>query len=158
MVGALLVVWFAAALRVRIARRGGAGEVLAPVASAFGAVVCVGALIHGSFRLMCATVDSRAVLAASMPALAVMGAHVTDVLGWGVVGLAVSLCAATFACRVLPPTMAYVGGVLVAAAIVLVPTDHGGVGLGLLLWLAVAAGMLARGYDATPATASGRAR
>jgi hypothetical protein len=155
MVGALLVVWFAAALRVRIARRGGAGTVLAPAAAAFGTVVCVGALVHGSYRLACATVDSRAALGAAMPGLAILNGHITDVLAWGVIGMVATLCAATFACRILPVTMAYVGGFLAVATVALVPTDHGGVGISLLVWLAVAAGLVAADRADTAVTAAG---
>ena len=44
----------------------------------------------------------------------------------------------------LPKTLALAGMVLTAASLALITTDHGGVGLAMLPWLAIASAALAR--------------
>jgi len=68
---------------------------------------------------------------------------VISVLVWGGVGLVATMCISAFVITgLLPRPLAGVGVVLVVATIALMPTDHGGVSLTLLLWLSTASGLL----------------
>jgi hypothetical protein len=147
MVGAVVSVWFAATLRIRLARENPVGEVLGLVGYACGIVMTVGALAHGSFRLATTTVQDPQVLAEAMRPLALLKEHVTDVLVWGAMGLVVTMSLASFLVRLLPRTMAWVGATLAALTVALTPTDHGGVGAALFPWLAVACLLLVREGD-----------
>jgi len=149
MVGAVVLVWFAATLRMRLAREDAVGEVLGLAAYAFGIVMTVGALAHGSFRLATTTVRDPRVLAEAMRPLALLKEHLADVLGWGAIGLVVTMSLGSFLVRLLPRTMAWVGATLAILAVALIPTDHGGVGVALFPWLAVACLVLIREGDRT---------
>ena len=149
MVGAMVLVWFAASLRVRLARDGQIGEMLGLAAYAFGVVMTVGALAHGSFRLATTTVSDPRVLAEAMRALAMIMEHVTDILMWGAIGLVGTMSLSSFLVGLLPRMMAWIGVVLSASAVALTPTDHGGVGAALLPWVVVGCVVLLREGDRT---------
>jgi hypothetical protein len=138
MVGALLLIWFAATLRARLAREGDAGSLIGFAAYGAGLVMAMGALAHGSFRLSMASVHDRGVLSEAMRPLALVGAHVSDALFWGMIGLVVAISIGAFAAQLLPRAMAVVGVVLSVAAVALTPTDHGAAGIALPPWLIVA--------------------
>ena len=86
-----------------------------------------------------------------MRPLALLKEHVADVLGWGAIGLVVTMSLGSFLVRLLPRTMAWVGATLATLALALIPTDHGGVGVALFPWLAVACLVLIREGDRTGA-------
>jgi len=144
MLGALLLIWFVSALRLRLARDPGPGSMIGLAAYGSGVVAVVGAFVYGSFRIALAGVDDPATLTEAMRPLAIIGEHVGDVLMWGLVGLAVAISVGALVLRLLPKAMAIVGLVLCAGAVALSPTDHGGVAAALLPWVAVAAAMLDR--------------
>lgn len=137
MVGAVLLVGFVVSLRMRLAREGREGELLALMAYAFGLIMAIGGFVQGSFRLA-----TRAVVDPDVPAEAMLPlwrlGHVSDLLFWGALGLVATMSASAFRIRLLPKPIAWVGVVLTSAGVVLIPTDHGGVGIGLLMWLVVA--------------------
>jgi hypothetical protein len=138
MVGSLMLIWFAATLRARLARDGDAGSLIGSAAYGAGIVTTVGALAHGSFRLAMTTVHDSAMLADAMRPLAILGAHTTDVLFWGMIGLVVAISIGAFATQLLPRAMAVVGLVLCLASVALTPTDHGAAAIALPPWLIVA--------------------
>ncbi|MFN0283436.1 MAG: hypothetical protein ACKVZ6_15880 [Kineosporiaceae bacterium] len=149
MLGAALLMLFAAAVRVRLARAGGRGELLGLAAFGFGVVAVAGAFLHGSFRLANAAVADPALLSEAVRPLAIMNQQMAGVMFWGILGLVSVLSWAAFSERFLPRVLAVTGAGLVAATVALVATDHGGVGLALLPWLVVAALLLAV-RDRTP--------
>jgi hypothetical protein len=151
MVGAVVSVWFAATLRVRLAREDAVGEVLGLVGYACGIVMTVEALGHGSFRLAATTVQDPACSPRRCGLLAMLNEHATDVLVWGAMGVVVTMSLAAFLVRLLPRTMAWVGATLAALTAALTPTDHGGVGAALFPWPAVACLLLVREGDRTGA-------
>jgi hypothetical protein len=142
MVGAALLVWFASALPARLARAGGHGEIVGRTAHSFGVIMAAGALIHGSFRLACASAADPVALTDAIRALAVLHGWSTGVLAWGAIGLVLTLSVATSVHRILPTGFAYAGALLAVLTVALLPTDHGGVGLALFVWLGAACWVL----------------
>lgn len=145
MLGAVVLVGFVASLRMRLAREGSTGELLGLVAYAFGLVMTVGAFVHGSFRLATTTAHDPRVLTDAMRPLSMLKEHVTDVLFWGALGLVATMSLGSFLVRLLPKVLAWVGVVLAAATLALLPTDHGGVAAALFPWMIVACAFLVRG-------------
>jgi hypothetical protein len=137
MTGALLLIWFASGLRMRLASEGDTGVMIGLAAFGSGVLMSAGALAHGSFRLAETSVAGP-VLEEAMRPLAILGSHVTDVLGWGMIGLVVAISVAGFAVRLIPIAVAAVGAVLSVAALVLSPTSHGAAAVALQPWLLVA--------------------
>ena len=144
MLGGSLLVLFASAVRIRLARTGARGELLGLSAFAFGVVTVAGAFLHGSFRLASATIRDPVLLAEAIRPLAVLNQQIAGVMFWGVLGLVTVLSWAAFSDRILPRGLAVTGAVLVAGTVALVETDHGGVSLALLPWLMLASLLLAR--------------
>jgi hypothetical protein len=149
MVGGMVLLWFAASLRMRLAGDSAVGEVLGLVAYASGIVMTVGALAHASFRLASAAAPDPHVLAEAMRPLALLQGHVSDMLVWGAMGLVATMSLSSFLMRFLPRPMAWLGALLAAATVSLTPTDHGGVGVMLFPWLAAACLFLLREGDRT---------
>jgi hypothetical protein len=150
MAGALLVIWFVSALRIRLARDGELGAWIGSAAFGSGVLIAAGGLIHGSFRLAMTTVKDAGTLGEAMRPLAILGSHSTDALFWGIVGLVVAMSIAAFTVRLLPRAMAVMGLVLSAATIALAPTDHGAAAVALFPWLIVACLRLLRTSAAKP--------
>ncbi len=144
MVGALLLIWFASALRARLAREGDAGSLIGFAAYGAGLVMTGGSIAHGSFRLAMSTVHDRDVLSEAIRPLAILGTHVTDALFWGMIGLVVAMSIGAFAARLLPRAMAIVGVALALGSVALTATDHGAPGIALLPWLMVSCLLLLR--------------
>jgi hypothetical protein len=144
MLGGSLLVLFASAVRIRLARTGDRGELLGLSAFAFGVVTIAGAFLHGSFRLANATIRDPVLLAEAVRPLAVLNEQIAGVMFWGVLGLVTVLSWAAFSHRILPRSLALTGAVLVAGTVALVATDHGGVSLALLPWLTLSSLLLAR--------------
>jgi len=144
MVGALFLIWFASALRARLAREGDAGSLIGFAGYGAGLVMAGGAIAHGSFRLAMTTVHDRDVLSEAMRPLAILGTHVTDAVFWGMTGLVVAMSIGAFAAQLLPRAMAIVGWVLSLASVALTPTDHGAPAVALLPWLMVSCALILR--------------
>lgn len=141
MLGGLLLVGFAASMRTHLAKAGPSGESLGAAALAFGTVMTVGALVQGSFRLEVAAIVTSGVSPDAMLPLWTLE-RTADVLFIGAAGLVATLSIGAFALGLLPRSLGYLGAGLVTTTIILVPTDHGGVGLSLFLWLSAASGFL----------------
>jgi hypothetical protein len=136
MIGALFLIWFGAGLRIRLAREGDTGVMIGLVAFGSSVLMSAGAFAHGSFRLAETTVAGPTLAEAIRP-LAMLGSHVTDALGWGMIGLVVAISIAGVAVRLIPRPMAAIGVLLSAAAAVLSPTSHGAAAVALQPWLIV---------------------
>lgn len=155
-VGSALFVWFGATLRNRMGRAGGAGTITGSIAFGFAVIACGAGFAHAGFRLALTSVDDPLVLGEAVRALAIVSSQAMTVLVLALIGLAVTMCAGGWAIRLLPRTMSAVGLVMALAAIVFVPTDRGGFGLLLMLWLVVACALMLRrrsasaGSDARP--------
>jgi hypothetical protein len=134
MIGALLLIWFAAALRTRLAREGEAGLMIGLAAYGSSVLLSAGALAHGAFRLAEASV-SAPTLAEAMRPLAILETHMIDALWWGMIGLVVAVSVAGFAVRLIPTAMAAIGILLSVAAVALSPTEHGAAAVALQPWL-----------------------
>lgn len=139
--GGLALFGFAASLRIRLSREGVKGDWLGSVVLASTVVMAIGAIVHGSLRLAVAAIVSTNTPPDEMLQLWRFD-RTTDVLFWGSLVLVSSMCTAAFSVRLLPRALAAVGVVLVVANMILMPTDHGGVGLTLLLWLIAACSSL----------------
>jgi len=144
MIGALLLIWFVSALRLRLGRDPDPASTIGLAAYGSGVVAAAGAFVYGSFRMALAGINDPRALTEGMRPLAIVGEHVGDVLMWGLVGLVVAMSVGALVVRLLPKAMAIVGLVLCAGAVALSPTDHGGVAAALLPWMAVAGAMLDR--------------
>ena len=144
MIGALALVGFAAALRMRLTRDGQTGEMLGLIAYAFGVIMTVGALAYGSLQLAATTISDPTVLAEAIRAITIVEVQVSALLGWAAIGLVATMSAASFLVGLLPRTMAWVGAILAVAAIAFTPTDHGAVGLALFPWIAISCVILLR--------------
>jgi hypothetical protein len=149
MIGALVLVGFAVALRLRLARAGSRGEALGLVAYSFGLVMTVGGLAHGSFRLSTISAQDPAALAGAMPTIAILGQHVSDLLFWGAIGLVATIGLGSVG--LLPKAVGWVGAAVAVATLALSPTDHGGVGLLLFAWIIAACVFLILGPESTVA-------
>jgi len=133
-VGAALLLWFAATLRLRLGRDGELGSTIGLVAYGSALLMSVGALLHASFRLALTSVGSLT-LAEAMRPLAILGAHTFDVFAWGMIALAVSVILAAFAVSLIPRWLAGIGAFICVASFALAPSGHGGAFLALLPWL-----------------------
>jgi hypothetical protein len=141
-VGALALVGFFASLRMRLAREGPKGELLALVAYAFGIIMTIGAFVHASFRMATsAPIDPNMLTDAVLP-LSMLKEHISDLFMIGALGLAATMSVSSFVVGLLPKPFACVGVVLVAATVALIPTNLGVGGLALFLWLIVACPVL----------------
>ena len=134
LIGAILLLWFASALRLRLARDGDLGSMIGLAAFGAALLMSAGALIHASFRLAITSVGSL-ILAEAMRPLAILGAHTFDVFAWGMIGLAVAVSVAGFAVGLIPRSLAVVGAVICVASLALAPSGHGGAVLALIPWL-----------------------
>jgi hypothetical protein len=141
-VGALVLVGFVASLRMRLARDGSKGELLALVAYAFGIIMTIGAFVHGSFRLATSAPIDPNMLADAVLPLSMLKEHISDLLLIGALGLAATMSVSSFVVGLLPKPFAWVGVVLVAATVALIPTNLGVGGLALFAWLIVACSVL----------------
>jgi hypothetical protein len=149
-VGAFALVGFVASLRMRLAREGSKGELLALVAYVFGIVMTIGAFVHASFRMAISAPIVPNVLADAVLPLSILKSHITALFMLGVVGLAATMSVSSFVVGLLPKPFAWVGVVLVAASVALIPTGLGVGGLALFLWLIVACPVLiVRGQTST---------
>lgn len=141
-VGGLLFVGFAASLRMRLARAGLIGDFLSLMAYAFGLVVTIGALVHGSFRMATSVVTEPNMLVDAILPLSILKEHITDLMMLGIVGLAVVMGISSFMVNLLPRVFAGIGIFLVVMTVALIPT---GIGVGAILiffWLIAACGVL----------------
>jgi hypothetical protein len=136
MVGALLVIWFGSALRMRLAHEGDGGLLIGLAAFGSSLVMSAGALAHGSFRLAEASVGAGTLAEAIRP-LAILEPHVSDMHWWGTIGLVLAISVAGFAVRLIPRAMAVVGILLSVAAVALFTTTHGAPAVALQPWLMV---------------------
>ena len=141
-VAGLVLVGFVASLRMRLAREGSKGELLALVAYAFGIIMTIGAFVHASFRLATsAPIDPNMLTDAVLP-LSMLKEHSSDLFMIGALGVAATMSVSSFVVGLLPKPMAWVGVVLVVATVALIPTNLGVGGLALFLWLIVACSVL----------------
>jgi hypothetical protein len=140
-IGAALLIWFASALRLRLARDGELGSTIGLAAYGAALLMSVGALIHASFRMAMASVGSLT-LAEAMRPLAILGAHSLDIFAWGMIALAVAVIVAAFAVGLIPRSLAAVGAFICVASFALAPSGHGGALLALLPWLMGVCGVL----------------
>lgn len=137
-VGALLLVGFVAALRMRLAREGSKGELLALVAYAFGIVMTIGAFVHASYRMAISAPIVPNILADAVLPLSILKEHMVALFMLGALGVAATMSISSLVMRFLPKPFAWVGIGLVAATVALIPTGLGVGGLALFLWLIVA--------------------
>ena len=137
-VGALVLVGFVATLRMRLARDGSKGELLALIAYAFGIVMVIGAFVHGSYRMAISAPIEPNLLADAVLPLSILKEHVIALFMLGALGVAATMSISSLVMRFLPKPFAWLGVVLVAAALALIPTGLGVGGLALFLWLIVA--------------------
>lgn len=156
-VGALALVGFVASLRMRLAREGSKGELLALVAYAFGIVMTIGAFVHASYRMATSAPIDPNMLADAVLPLSMLKEHVSDLFMLGALGLAATMSVGSFVVGLLPKPFAWVGVVLVAAPVALIPTGLGVGGLALFLWLIVACPLLiVRDHTASTHRGDGR--
>ena len=141
-VGALALVGFVASLRMRLAREGSKGELLALVVYAFGIVMTIGAFVHASYRMATSAPIDPNVLADAVLPLSMLKEHISDLFMIGALGVAATMSVSSFVVGLLPKPMAWVGVILVAATVALIPTGLGVGGLALFLWLIVACPVL----------------
>ena len=137
-VGALALVGFVASLRMRLARDGSKGERLALIEYAFGVVMVIGAFVHGSYRMAISAPIEPNLLADAVLPLSILKEHIIALFMLGALGVAATMSISSLVMRFLPKPFAWLGVVLVAAALALIPTGLGIGGLALFLWLIVA--------------------
>lgn len=137
-VGALALVGFVASLRMRLARDGSKGELLALIVYAFGVVMVIGAFVHGSYRMAISAPIEPNLLADAVLPLSILKEHIIALFMLGALGVAATMSISSLVMRFLPKPFAWLGVVLVAAALALIPTGLGIGGLALFLWLIVA--------------------
>lgn len=137
-VGALALVGFVASLRMRLARDGSKGERLALIVYAFGVVMVIGAFVHGSYRMAISAPIEPNLLADAVLPLSILKEHIIALFMLGALGVAATMSISSLVMRFLPKPFAWLGVVLVAAALALIPTGLGIGGLALFLWLIVA--------------------
>ena len=141
-VGAFALVGFVASLRMRLAREGSTGELLALVAYAFGIVMTTGAFVHASYRMAISAPIVPNMLADAVLPLSILKAHITALFMLGAVGVAATMSLSSLVVGLLPKPFAWVGVVLVAATVALIPTDIGVGALALFIWLIAACPIL----------------
>ncbi|MEX0797573.1 MAG: hypothetical protein WD274_12860 [Acidimicrobiia bacterium] len=141
-VGAFALVGFVASLRMRLAREGSKGELLALVAYAFGIVMTIGAFVHASYRMAISAPIVPNMLADAVLPLSILKEHIIALFMLGAVGVAATMSISSLFVGLLPKPFAWVGVVLVAATVALIPTNYGVGGLALFLWLIVACPVL----------------
>ncbi|HEY5890745.1 MAG TPA: hypothetical protein VIW94_08620 [Acidimicrobiia bacterium] len=141
-VGALVLVGFVASLRMRLAREGSKGELLALVAYAFGIVMTIGAFVHGSYRMAISAPIVPNTLADAVLPISILKEHIIALFMLGALGVAATMSISSLVVGLLPKPYAWVGVVLVAATVALIPTGLGVGGLALFLWLIVACVLL----------------
>jgi hypothetical protein len=144
-VGALALVVFAAALRMRLGREGSLGELLALVAFAFGIIMAIGGVVHGSFRMATSESIHPNLLEDAILPLSILKEHVSDLFMLGAVGLVTTMSVASLSVGLLPRAYGWIGLALVVATVALIPTGLGVGGLTLFFWLIAACGVLIRG-------------
>jgi hypothetical protein len=137
-IGALVLVGFVASLRMRLARDGSKGELLALIAYAFGIVMVIGAFVHGSYRMAISAPIEPNLLADAVLPLSILKEHVIALFMLGALGVAATMSISSLVMRFLPKPFAWVGIGLVAATVALIPTGLGIGGLALFLWLMAA--------------------
>ena len=137
-IGALALVGFVASLRMRLARDGSKGELLALIVYAFGIVMVIGAFVHGSYRMAISAPIEPNLLADAVLPLSILKEHVIALFMLGALGVAATMSISSLVMRFLPKPFAWLGVVLVAATLALIPTGLGVGGLALFLWLIVA--------------------
>ena len=137
-VGALALVGFVASLRMRLARDGSKGELLALIVYAFGVVMVIGAFVHGSYRMAISAPIEPNLFADAVLPLSILKEHIIALFMLGALGVAATMSISSLVMRFLPKPFAWLGVVLVAAALALIPTGLGIGGLALFLWLIVA--------------------
>lgn len=137
-VGALALVGFVASLRMRLARDGSKGELLALIVYAFGVVMVIGAFVHGSYRMAISAPIEPNLFADAVLPLSILKEHIIALFMLGALGVAATMSISSLVMRFLPKPFAWLGVVLVAAALALIPTGLGIGGLALFLWLLVA--------------------
>ena len=137
-IGALVLVGFVASLRMRLARGGSKGELLALIVYAFGIVMVIGAFVHGSYRMAISAPIEPNLLADAVLPLSILKEHVIALFMFGALGVAATMSISSLVMRFLPKPFAWLGVVLVAATLALIPTGLGIGGLALFLWLIVA--------------------
>ena len=137
-IGALVLVGFVASLRMRLARDGSKGELLALIVYAFGIVMVIGAFVHGSYRMAISAPIEPNLLADAVLPLSILKEHVIALFMLGALGVAATVSISSLVMRFLPKPFAWLGVVLVAATLALIPTGLGIGGLALFLWLIVA--------------------
>jgi hypothetical protein len=148
-VGAFALVGFVASLRMRLAREGSKGELLALVAYAFGIVMTIGAFVHASYRIAISAPIVPNMLAEAVLPLSILKEHIIALFMLGAVGVAATMSVSSLVVGLLPKSFAWVGIVLVAATVALIPTGFGVGGLALFLWLIVACPVLIVGDRTT---------
>ena len=112
-VGAFALVGFVASLRMRLAREGSKGEMLALVAYAFGIAMTIGAFVHASYRMATsAPIDPNMLTDAVLP-LSMLKEHISDLFMIGALGVAATMSVSSFVVGLLPKPFAWVGVVLV---------------------------------------------
>ena len=144
-VGAFALVGFVASLRMRLAREGSKGELLALVAYAFGIVMTIGAFVHASYRMAISAPIVPNMLADAVLPLSILKEHIIALFMLGAVGVAATMSISSLVVGLLPKPFAWVGVVLVVATVALIPTDYGVGGLALFIWLIVACPVLIAG-------------
>ncbi len=137
-VGAFALVGFVASLRMRLAREGSKGELLALVAYAFGVVMTIGAFVHASYRMAISAPIVPNMLTDAVLPLSILKEHIIALFMFGALGVAATMSVSSLVVGLLPKPFAWVGVVLVAATVALIPTGLGVGGLALFLWLIVA--------------------
>jgi hypothetical protein len=137
-IGALVLVGFVSSLRMRLARDGSKGELLALIAYAFGIVMVIGAFVHGSYRMAISAPIEPNLLADAVLPLSILKEHVIALFMFGALGVAATMSISSLVMRFLPRPFAWVGIGLVAITVALIPTGLGIGGLALFLWLMVA--------------------
>jgi hypothetical protein len=141
-VGAFALVGFVASLRMRLAREGSKSELLALVAYAFGIVMTIGAFVHASYRMAISAPIVPNVLADAVLPLSILKSHIIALFMLGALGVAATMSVSSFVVGLLPKPFAWVGVLLVAATVALIPTGLGVGGLALFLWLILACPVL----------------
>ena len=124
---------------------------LALVAFAFGIVMTIGAFVHASYRMAISAPIAPNVLADAVLPLSILKPHIIALFMLGVLGVAATMSVSSFVVGLLPKPFAWVGVVLVAATVALIPTGLGVGALALFLWLIVACPVLIVG-DRTAST------
>jgi hypothetical protein len=141
-VGALALVGFVASLRMRLAREGSLGELLALVAYTFGVIMVIGAFVHASYRMAISAPIAPNMLADAVLPLSILKEHIIALFMFGALGVSATMSVSSFVVGLLPKPFAWVGLVLVAVTVALIPTGLGIGGLALFLWLIVACPVL----------------